>query len=523
MYDYIIVGGGTAGPVLAARLTENPRTRVLLLEAGPENTFEASGYVAGAFAMWGPRTNWGYASSPQPGLNGREIAQPRGKLIGGSAAINIGSWSRGTRGNYESWDLPGWDWDTIVQLYKRIENTTKEDVDLRGQSGKMQLEMTPAGSEMTEIFRRAAIEAGIGITQDRNAAVPTGFDLWECIYPLGHRFNTENGYLKVARSRANLTVLTEAFVSRVIFDRQRAVRVCYTKGGQEFEASAEGEILLCGGAINSPQLLMLSGVGPADQLREHGIAVTQNLAAVGSNLADHLRVDFGALTPVDTGETAYADPNDPAQLAQWRRGAYGPLTIAENTSAAFVKSDPSVAEPDIEIMYSINPPLALRATHPERAGWYMNVGLVQPKSTGSVSLNSADACEKAIYDPGYLSHPDDVATYIKGMRIALSQVKTATLAAYTDRATLSLSPEAGDDEIEAHIRATAESTYHPVGSARMGRGDDPTAALDPQCRVKGVEGLRVVDAASIPALVSGHTMAPTILVAERVADFMMEG
>ncbi len=472
--------------------------------------------------MWGPATNWGYNSAPQPGLGGRQIMQPRGKVIGGCAAINVGSWSRGTRDNYASWGLPGWDWETILATYKKIESSQKDNKKYRGMSGRMRLEDTPAGTDMTEVFRQAAIESGVGLTRDRNGANPVGFDLWETIFPDGRRWNTEHGYLNGARKRSNLAIMTEAHVTRINCEGKRARSVSYQRGGQSYEVIAEQEVLLCAGTVNSPQLLMLSGIGPAAHLREHGIEVIEDIPAVGANLGDHLRVELGALAPEGVGETLYPNPGDPKQLEQWRAGDYGPLTVAENTAAAFVRSRKGVEHPDIELMYAINPPMGLRKSNPGRAGWYIMVGLVQPKSRGNIRLSSADPMEKAIYDPAYLSHSDDMETYKKGIRIALSHAKTKALKPYTDSTTLTLPLDADDATLEAHIRKTAESIYHPVGAVRMGVNGDPTAALDPQCRVRGMEGLRVVDASSIPSLISGHTMAPTILIAERVAAMIKE-
>ncbi|MEO0385982.1 MAG: GMC family oxidoreductase N-terminal domain-containing protein, partial [Pseudomonadota bacterium] len=306
-FDYVIIGGGTAGLVLAGRLSEDPKTRVAVLEAGPENTFETGEYANGAGGMWGPATNWGYMSAPQPALDNRQIMQARGKVIGGCAAINVGSWSRGTRGNYESWSLPGWDWDAILATYKMIEGSQKDNAEYRGTDGPMRLEDSPWGSAMTDVFRDAAIELGIGTTADRNGENPIGFDLWETIFPNGRRWNSEHGYLRPARKRENLTVITEAHVTRINFEGRRAVSVSYTKDGVGQEIAAGKEILLCAGAIGSPQILMLSGIGPAEHLREHGIAVLENLPAVGQNLADHLRTQFGALAPAGVGTTVYAD------------------------------------------------------------------------------------------------------------------------------------------------------------------------------------------------------------------------
>lgn len=522
MYDYVIIGGGTAGPVIAARLTEDPENSVLLLEAGAENTFEASLYVAGAHDMWQGETNWNYMSSPQSGLNGRQIAQPRGKLMGGSAAINVGSWSRGTKENYEAWGLEGWDWDTIRDTYLAIENSPRQDAELRGQNGPMVFEDTPQDGVITEAFRAAALELGIGVTEDRNAENPVGFDVWETIFAKGRRWNTVDGYLSGASRRKNLVVQTNAYATKVNFDGKRAVSVSYTRDGEAFEAMFAKEVILCCGTINTPQLLLLSGVGPAEHLRDHGIEVVENLPGVGENLADHLRVDIGALTPEGVGKTTFADASDSEELEEWRATGYGPLAFNENTSAAFVRSSPDAPHPDIEFMYSVNPPYGLRGDNPGRAGWYINTGLIQPKSRGSVRLASADPRDKPIFDPSYLSDPADIATYVKGVQLAVRHTATKAMAPFFDPDTLTMAPDADTSEIETYIRTRAESIYHAVGTAKMGSDDDPTAVLDARLRVRGLDNVRVADASAIPSLISGHTLAPTILIAEMAAMFIKE-
>lgn len=522
MYDYVVVGGGTAGPVIAARLSENPGTSVLLLEAGPENSHEASLFVAGAHDLWQGDTNWSYMTPPQAALNGRKIAQPRGKLMGGSAAINVGSWSRGTKENYQSWDLPGWDWDTIRDVYLNIERSPRQDTALRGTQGPMRLEDTPQDGVLTEAFRAVALELGIGVTKDRNAKDPTGFDVWETIFPEGRRRNTVDGYLSSARRRKNLTIEPNAYATRLNFDGKRAISVSYQHNGHGFEAAFAKEVILCCGTINTPQLLLLSGVGPAEHLRAHGIEVVESLPGVGQNLSDHLRVDIGALTPKGVGETLYGDASDGGQLQQWRATGYGPLAFNENTSAAFVRSSPDVPHPDIEFMYSVNPPYALRGKNPSRAGWYINTGLIQPKSRGSVHLASADPLDKPVFDPAYLSDPADIEIYVKGVQLALRHASAEAMLPFIDPETLTLPHDSPAELVEDHIRNHAESIYHPVGTAKMGSDEDSTAVLDPQLRLRGLQGVRIADASAIPRLISGHTLAPTILVAEMAAKFIAE-
>lgn len=257
-FDYIIIGGGTAGPVVATRLSENPNNSILLLEAGKENTKEAIGYIAGAGQMWTPDTNWGYNSTPQKGLNGREIMQPRGKVIGGSASINIGSWSRGIAANYNSWNLEGWDWDTILKWYLKIEDSDRGANEFRGVGGPMKLETTPEGTYMTQVFKQACKEVGLGTTDDLNAAHNEGFDVWQCIFKNGQRHNTIKNYLDGARLRSNLNIQTEAFVSKVIVENGIAIGIEYFQDGETKTAKANKEVVISAGTYATPKILMHS-------------------------------------------------------------------------------------------------------------------------------------------------------------------------------------------------------------------------------------------------------------------------
>jgi len=522
-FDYIVIGGGTAGPVVAARLSEIPSNAVLLVEAGGENTKEAIGYVGGAGMMWTPDTNWGYNSTPQKGLNDREIMQPRGKVMGGSASINVGSWSRGTGENYNSWDLEGWDWDTVKEWYIRIENSDKGAGQHRGFDGPMKLETTPEGTYMTQVFKQACVEVGLGVTADLNGAENEGFDVWQCIFRNGHRHNTVNNYLDDARLRSNLTIQTEAFVSKVIIENGVAVGIEYFQDGETKTVSANKEIIICTGTFATPKILMHSGIGPADYLKSLGIEVVKDLPGVGENLADHLRTDVGVTAPDGVGVTLRSNAQDPAQLNEWRETGYGPLSVGENTSVSFFKSSPDVPVADMELMFNINAPMQWGAPPPKNAGYHIDVGLVQPKSKGNIRLASADPKDTILVNPNYLGDDNDIKTYIKGVRTALKFFQTSALKAYTDLRTITLSLDASDEEIEAYIRGKAESIYHPVGTAKMGKDDDPMAVVNSKLQVRGVKNLRVADASVIPNLISGHTMAPTVLVAERVADFIKRG
>lgn len=522
-YDYIIVGGGTAGPVIAARLSENPNNSVLLIEAGKENTKEAIGYVNGAGQMWTPDTNWGFNSTEQKGLNGRTIMQPRGKVMGGSASINIGSWSRGVAANYNSWNLTDWDWKNVMPWYQKIENSDKGSEEYRGMNGPMLLEVAPEGTFMTQKFKEACIETGLGYTEDMNGAKLEGFDVWQCIYRNGIRHNTINNYLDRARLRPNLTIQTDTFVNKVVVQNSVAVGVEYTEGNSTNTIKANKEIIISTGTYATPKLLMLSGIGPADYLRSLGITVTKDLPGVGQNLADHLRTDIGVTAPDGVGESLRANPKDPNQLQEWRKTGYGPLSVVENTSVAFFKSIRSVPAADMELMFNINAPMQYGSPPPKNAGYHIDVGFVQPKSKGNIKLASADPKDAMLINPNYLSNDEDVATYVKGIKQALKITQTAALNPYTDPATRSLNVNASDAEIIEYIRGKAESIYHPVGTAKMGRDNDSLAVVNTRLQVKGIKNLRIADASVIPNLISGHTMAPTILVAERAADFIVSG
>lgn len=522
-YDYIIVGGGTAGPVVAARLTENPANSVLLIEAGKENTKEAIGFVNGAGQMWAQDTNWGFNSTSQKGLKGREIMQPRGKVIGGSAAINIGSWSRGTAANYNSWNVDGWDWNTVLKWYLKIEDSDRGDNEYRGKGGPMKLETTPEGTYMTQIFKEASIEVGLGATDDLNGEDNEGFDVWQTIFKNGRRHNTIQNYLDGARLRPNLTIQTESFVSKVIIENGTAIGIEYFKDGAYHIIKANKEVILCAGTFATPKILMLSGIGPADYLKSLDIEVKKDLSGVGENLADHLRTDIGVTAPDGVGVSLRANPEDPKQLEEWRNSGYGPLSVLENTSASFFKSSPDVPVADLELMFNINAPVQWGAPPPKNAGYHIDVGFVQPKSRGTLRLASADPKDTILIDPNYLGDERDMQTYIKGIRKALEFFQTKALKPFTNENTLSLKVDATDAEIEEYIRNRAESIFHPIGTAKMGNDDDPMAVVNSKLQVRGIKNLRIADASVIPDLISGHTMAPTILVAERAADFIKKG
>ena len=519
--DYVIVGGGVAGCVAAARLSEEPHRRVLMLEAGGEADKEAVYYSTGAQSLWQGDTNWKNKSTPQSELNGRVIDHPRGRLIGGSAAINVGSWSRGIPADYDAWETmgaAGWGWKTARRHFLAIEASRRPEGGDRGRTGPMVLEDTPIVSPLTHRFRDACAALGIGVTEDHNGAKLEGWDLWETYFPRGRRHDTAAAYLTEAvRARPNLRIVTGATVTRILLDDDRAKGVAYERDGEARRAVADAEVLLCAGAFNTPQLLMLSGIGPSAHLREHGIAVVRDLPGVGNNLIDHPRNLLGGRTRGGDIPPSYPDPKDPNQLAEWRRTGYGPLANTSYTSIAFIKSQPSEPHADIELVLNVNPPPDMQDDE-AASGLHLLVALEAPKSRGTLRLTSPDPRAQPAIDFRYLSDPEDMAALIRGSRRAMQVIDHPALVPYVREK--NYDPRADDAALTALIRCTTGTMYHPVGTARMGAANDDLAVLDPELRVRGVDGLRVLDASAMPGTIRGHTASSVIYLAERGCELI---
>ncbi len=516
--DYVIVGAGVAGCIIAARLTERPGCSVILVEAGGENHYEPSCYSTGAHAMFGTPANWDFRTTPQANLRGAEVPQPRGKVVGGSAAINIGSWSRGIAEDYNAWEAAGaegWNWFSARDAYGRIEASRRADGGGRGRNGPLQLEDTPRVNAMTDRLRQACLEAGYGATADHNGADFAGFDIWETIFVHGRRRNTADAYLFPARVRANLRVVTDAFVTRIILEGIRATGVEIERDGRQEVLSARREVVMAAGAFGTPQLLILSGLGDASSLQALGIERKADLPGVGRNLIDHLATKIGWASD-GAGDIApvYSEPRDPSQLQAWRRDGEGPLSANPNTCIAFVRSSNEISQPDIELLMGVNPPDAF-ADGGNASGCSVFVVNAQPASRGTVSLSSLDPHAAPAIDPAYLSDPQDLPRLIAGVRRGLALSRTSAMKPYAQRH--DLAPDADDAQIADWVRANPVSMYHPVGTARMGAADDRQAVLDPELRVRGVQNLRVADASAMPGTIRGHTMAPVAYIAERAA------
>jgi choline dehydrogenase len=504
VHDVVIVGAGSAGCVLAARLTEDPRTSVLLLEAGPRDRSLQIRVPAAFSKLFRSPLDWGYDTVPQDALDGRRVVFPRGKVLGGCSSINAMMAIRGHRADHDAWPA-GWGWEEVAGAYARSDASFPR---------AHQRHPSP----LTLDFLDAAAAAGIPRAADLNGADNTGAGLTPVSVRRGRRFSVVDGYLRPALRRPNLTVVTGAHATRLLVEGGRARGVAYLLGGggQEEEAVAAREVVLAAGAIDTPKLLLLSGIGPPEELERHGIAVVHEAPGVGRNLRDHLA--NGVLAAVDA-ETLYTAER-PRHLLSWLGAGRGPLTSNVAEAAAFVRVDPAAAAPDLELIFA---PVLFEeegTAPPSQDGVTVAAVLLQPRSRGEVRLASSDPLAPPAIDPRYLTDPDglDARTLREGVRLARRVLAAAPLARHVTGELLPGEAAADDDAIDAHLRARSQTLYHPVGTCPM--GEDDAAVVTPDLRLRGLDGLRVVDASVIPSLPRGHTNWPTVMVAERAAELI---
>jgi len=524
-YDVVVVGAGSAGAALAARLTESGRLTVLLLEAGGPDK-NANLRIPAAFStLFRSEHDWSYDTEPQEHLGGRTIYWPRGKVLGGSSSLNAMMWVRGFAADYDEWaELAGpqWSWESLRPLFLKVERTTgstgSTDSD-HGTNGAISIERQRDPRPHTAAFLRALGEAGYPV-EAANGLRPEGFTQTMVSQRRGARSSTATAYLKPARRRRNLTVRTGALVTRVVLDGRRASGVEYRLDGQVRTVTARREVVLSGGTVNTPQLLMLSGIGPADELRRHGIPVVADRPGVGRNLRDHLI--SGHIVRVSSG--SLADARRPRELAAYLTRRRGMLTSNVAEAYGFVRSDPSLALPDLEILFAPVAYVGEGLVPPPRHGMTVGAILLRPRSTGIVALRSADPAVKPHIDPRYLSDPGghDRRTLLAGMRVCEDLLATPALRALGDGSYVvpegaeSLDPTERAEQI---VDGFAHTLYHPTGTARMGH--DEGSVVDPDLRVRGVDGLRVADASVMPQIVRGHTNAAAVVIGERAAELLL--
>ena len=519
-YDYIVVGAGSAGCVLAARLTENPLTHVLLLEAGGRDTAREIRIPAAFSKLYKSSVDWNYSTEPEPHLRGRRLYWPRGKMLGGSSSMNAMIYIRGNALDYDHWlslGNEGWGFRDVLPYFKKSENWEGGASDYHGKGGPLGVANLRYVNTLTRAFLQAAGELGIPSNADFNAEKQDGAGLYQVTQKSGRRHSAADAYLRPARSRANLTVLTGAQATRVLIEKNRAVGISYLHEGASQEARADGEVILCGGTVNSPQLLLLSGIGPADELGRAGIRAVHELPGVGKNLQDHVMVSTGYLCnkPVSMA-SAESLPN----LLRYLLFKSGPLVSNIAEAGIFLRTRSGLAVPDMQLLfgpaYYVSHGLRPRKDHCFGFG----PTLVTPESRGEITLKSANPLDAPAIRANYLSTDADMRVIVEGVRVARQLVHTKAFEPYRGEELHPGVKAKTDGEIAEFIRNEAETLYHPVGTCKM--GSDPMAVVDARLRVRGIERLRVVDASVMPRIIAGNTNAPTIMIAEKAADMIRQ-
>jgi choline dehydrogenase len=528
-FDYIVAGAGSAGCCVAARLSESGKYKVLLLEAGPEDKSPWIHMPMGYAKLFAdPVLNWMYESEPEAELNGRSMYQPRGKVLGGTSSINGMVYMRGHPGDYDGWaqmGCRGWDWDSILPYFKKAQHQERGASEHHGVGGPLNVCDHPVKWELADQWIKAAVEAGLAPNDDFNNGEQDGAGHFQNTMNRARRWSTAAAYIRPARTRANLTVATEALATKVLFEGGRAVGVAYTQRGEKKEARARGEIVVCGGVYNSPQLLQLSGVGPGALLSRHGIPVVADSRDVGNQLQDHfyVRLAFRCTRPITLNEVGNSMWRRAIAGIQYGLFRSGPLASNGICAGGFARSDPRMDRPDIQLNFS-----TWSFSHRDAKGVYphpfpgFSVSAVhlRPDARGTVLIKSADPTAPPSIQFNFLKTRSDLDALMAGMRLARKITEQPAIASLVHSEILPGAQVQTDAEFEAAIRTYALSNLHPVGTCRM--GPDEHAVLDPRLRVNGVGRLRVVDASVMPAVPAGNTNAPTIMIAEKAADMILE-
>jgi choline dehydrogenase len=525
-WDYIIVGAGSAGCVLANRLSEDPGVRVLLLEAGRKDDSFWIPIPAGFMKLISDKTyNWCFATEPEPNVQGRSIAIPRGKTLGGSSSINGMVYVRGQPLDYDTWSqlgCRGWSYESVLPYFRRSENFAGGGSAVRGQGGPLNVYETPERHDILDAFIAAAGEAGYPRNPDYNSGDQEGFAYFQVTQRNGRRWSTARAFLDPARGRPNLQVETEAQTTRVLLEGRRAVGIEYVQGGQTKTARAKGEVILSAGAVQSPQLLELSGIGRPDLLRQFGIAVQHELPGVGENYRDHYapRMNWRVKLPVTLNEQTRG-LSFLRELGKYYMGGRGILTMPAGIIAGFVKTRPELEGPDVQYHFAhASYATAAVRTLDREPGMTVVICQLRPESRGSIHVKSADPLAAPAIRPNFLSEAVDRQCVVDGMKIARRIVDQHAMDRYRAFEMTPGTAVQTDEEWLDFARRNGQTVYHPIGTCKMGH--DPMAVVDDRLRVRGIGGLRVVDASIMPTLISGNTNAPTIMIGEKGADMIRE-
>jgi choline dehydrogenase-like flavoprotein len=524
-FDFVVVGGGSGGCAVASRLSEDSATSVALLEAGgKDDNWVVTTPGALIFMVAGKVNNWAFNTVPQPGLNGRIGYQPRGKGLGGSSAINAMVYIRGNRADYDQWASlgnTGWSFADVLPYFKRSEDNSELDGEYHGRGGPLHVTGLRTDNPVREIYLQAVREAQFRIREDFNAEDQEGLGSYQVTQKNGERWSAARGYIHPFMStRSNLRVVTHAQATRILFEGKRAVGVEYRQGKEVRQIRARREVILSSGAFQSPQLLMLSGVGDGAALAKHGIATTHHLPGVGQNLQDHPDFVFGFTSdaPYFTGLTFGGIARIFKGIAQYLRERRGPMTSNVAECGGFLKTRHDLDVPDIQLHFC----MAMVADHGRKprwgAGFSCHVCLLRPKSRGSVQLQSADPHAAPAIDPNFLGEESDLDTMVAGFRLTKRLLDAPALKALQKADVVTDGVET-DDQIRKVLRDNVDTVYHPVGTCKMGVNDSG-AVVDPKLKVYGLAGLRVVDASIMPTLIGGNTNAPTIMIGEKAADMI---
>ncbi len=533
-FDYVIVGGGSAGATLANRLSTDPLVSVCLLEAGGDGRdVLIRAPMAAAIMLPGKPlkvNNWAFETTPQVGLNGRRGYQPRGKALGGSSAINAMLYVRGQREDFDGWrDLgcEGWGFNDVLPYFKRAENNQRGNSEWHGTGGPLSVAFQQSPRSVSAAWIEAAQECGIALNEDFNGPDQEGAGLHQVTQfwddqRNGERCSVAAGYLHpIMAQRPNLTVITGAHATELLWDEQRISGVAYRRGSHALQVHAKAEVVLCAGAFQSPQLMMLSGIGPAAMLQSMGIQVKNDLPGVGANLQDHLDVTlaYHSLRSDVLGIAPGAAWQLLKGIHQWRKDGTGLVATPYAEAGAFVRCAPDAQRPDIQFHFVV----ARVEDHARSLHWgygySCHVCVLRPHSRGSVGLQSRDPLDAPLIDPAFLSDDRDTALMVEGVKKLRTIMQAPALQAYRGKEIYTADIQT-DAQWETYIRQRADTIYHPVGTCKMGAAYDLMAVVDPQLSVKGVAGLRVVDASVMPTLVSGNTNAATVMLAEKAADLL---
>ncbi|MBR0553048.1 GMC family oxidoreductase [Stakelama marina] len=519
--DIVVVGAGSGGSAAAGRLSEGGKYSVAILEAGGKNTSFTT-VMPGMMPFQKDEANWRFETVPQAGLNGRRGYQPRGRGLGGSSAINAMLYVRGHPWDYDNWEAmgcPGWSWDEVLPWFKRCEHNVRGGDDYHGGDGPLWVSDQDYAHPGSRAFIEAAEKLQIPFNPDFNGARQEGVGLYQVTQKNGERWSAARAFLGDGKPPENLEVLTGVTAERVLFEDGRATGVAYSRGGEQHTIRARRAVVLAGGVFQTPQLLMLSGIGPGEHLREHGIDVRVDRPGVGTNLQDHL--DYVAAFETNEGnflgKSLKGSIKSLGAMAQWFRKRTGAMTTPYAEAGAFLKSEPGLPAPDIQLHFLIAIVEDHGRANVKGHGFSCHACVLRPESTGTVRLATASAADAPLIDPAFLSDERDLKLLMKGTRMMYRILDTPPITDYRGKDRYPFDQD-DDAALERLIRARSDTIYHPVGTARMGSDED--AVCDPQLRVRGVDGLYVADASIMPKLIGGNTNAPTIMIGARAAEFV---